>query len=252
MFEDSLMENHIKTTSRLAVALSTGLQLGLVGVALLIPLLNYYELPATDLVGFLAAPPPPPPPPPPPAAVVKPQKVIPPRVRFGSVDAAPCRFPTRWRSSTKIISRPVPALPVLSAAFPAARSAGRSAGSSAASSPAPRRLPPRRPPPPPVKKKAAPKRIRVGGNVAKARLLRQVRPQYPPLARQARIQGTVKLSAVIAKDGTIQKLEVTNGHPLLVPAALAAVKQWRYKPTLLNGEAVEVLTNIDVNFTLSG
>ena len=94
------------------------------------------------------------------------------------------------------------------------------------------------PPPPPVKKKAAPKRIRVGGNVAKARLLRQVRPQYPPLARQARIQGTVKLSAVIAKDGTIQKLEVTNGHPLLVPAALAAVKQWRYKPTLLNGEAV--------------
>ncbi len=98
---------------------------------------------------------------------------------------------------------------------------------------------------------AAPKRIRVGGNVAKARLLRQVRPQYPPLARQARIQGTVKLSAIIAKDGTIQKLEMTNGHPLLVPAALAAVKQWRYKPTLLNSEAVEVLTSIDVHFTLS-
>ena len=79
-----------------------------------------------------------------------------------------------------------------------------------------------------------------------------MRPQYPPLARQARIQGTVKLSAVISKDGSIQKLEVMSGHPLLVPAALAAVKQWRYKPTLLNGEAVEVLTNIDVNFTLSG
>ena len=108
------------------------------------------------------------------------------------------------------------------------------------------------PPPPPVKKKAPPKRIRVGGNVAKARLTRQVRPQYPPLARQARIQGTVKLSAIIAKDGSIQKLEVMSGHPLLVPAALSAVKQWRYRPTLLNGEAVEVLTNIDVNFTLSG
>ncbi len=108
------------------------------------------------------------------------------------------------------------------------------------------------PAPPPVKKKSTPKRIRLGSNVAKARLARQVRPQYPPLARQARIQGTVKLSAVISKDGTIQKLEVLSGHPLLVPAALAAVKQWRYRPTLLNGEAVEVLTNIDVNFILSG
>ncbi len=105
-------------------------------------------------------------------------------------------------------------------------------------------------PPPPVAKKAPPKRIRVGGNVAKAHLTRQVRPQYPPLARQARIQGTVKLSAVISKDGTIQKLDVLSGHPLLVPAALDAVRQWRYRPTLLNGEAVEVLTNIDVNFTL--
>ena len=86
--------------------------------------------------------------------------------------------------------------------------------------------------------------------VVKARLLRQVRPQYPPLARQARIQGTVKLSATIAKDGTVQKLEVIDGHPLLVPAALAAVKQWRYSPALLNGEAVEVLADIALNFTL--
>ena len=108
------------------------------------------------------------------------------------------------------------------------------------------------PPPPVLKKKAPPQRIRVGGNVAKARLVRQVRPQYPPLARQARIQGTVKLSAVISKDGSIQRLEVLSGHPLLVPSAMAAVKQWRYRPTLFNGVAVEVLTNIDVNFTLSG
>ena len=109
------------------------------------------------------------------------------------------------------------------------------------------------PPPPPVpEKKTAPRRIRVGGNVAKARLIRQVRPAYPPLARQARIQGTVKLSAVIGKDGSIKNLDVQSGHPLLVPAALDAVKQWHYKPTLVNGEAVDVLTNIDVNFTLSG
>jgi protein TonB len=108
------------------------------------------------------------------------------------------------------------------------------------------------PPPPPVKKAAPPKRITVGGAVQKARLIKQVRPVYPALARQARIQGTVKLTAEIAKDGSIQKLDVVSGHPLLIPAALQAVKQWRYKPTLLNGQAVEVLTQIDVNFTLSG
>ena len=86
----------------------------------------------------------------------------------------------------------------------------------------------------------------------RANLIRQVRPVYPPLARQARIQGTVKLTAIIAKNGTIEKLEVMGGHPLLIPAALSAVKQWRYKPTLLNGQPVEVVTQVDVNFTLSG
>jgi protein TonB len=88
--------------------------------------------------------------------------------------------------------------------------------------------------------------------VQRANLINQARPVYPPLARQARIQGTVKLTAIISKDGTIQKLEVLSGHPLLIPAALQAVKEWRYKPTLLNGEPVEVVTQVDVNFTLSG
>jgi protein TonB len=111
------------------------------------------------------------------------------------------------------------------------------------------------PPPPPVKKEepkpATPQRIRVGGNVQQARLVRQPRPSYPPLAKQARIQGVVKLSAIISKDGTVQHLEVISGHPLLVPSALEAVKPWVYQPTLLNGEPVEVVTQIDVNFTLS-
>ena len=84
-----------------------------------------------------------------------------------------------------------------------------------------------------------------------ARQVRQPRPVYPPLAKQARIQGVVKLSAVISKDGTIMELAVISGHPLLAPAALEAVKQWVYQPTLLNGEPVEVATQIDVNFTLS-
>jgi protein TonB len=92
--------------------------------------------------------------------------------------------------------------------------------------------------------------VRVGGTVQEAKLIHQVKPAYPPLARQVRIQGTVRLQAVIAKDGTIQNLQLSTGHPLLVPSAMEAVRQWRYSPTTLNGEVVEVLTQIDVNFTL--
>jgi protein TonB len=109
------------------------------------------------------------------------------------------------------------------------------------------------PPPPPVKKEEKPavQRIRVGGNVQAAKLVRQPKPVYPPLAKQARIQGTVRFQAIIGKDGTIQNLQLVSGHPLLVPSATEAVKQWVYQPTLLNGEPVEVVTQIDVNFTLS-
>jgi TonB family protein len=96
----------------------------------------------------------------------------------------------------------------------------------------------------------APQRIRVGGNVQQNNLVNKVVPVYPPLAKQAKIQGVVELAATINKDGTIQNLELLSGHPLLVPAAVEAVKQWVYKPTLLNGNPVEVVTQIDVNFTL--
>jgi len=108
------------------------------------------------------------------------------------------------------------------------------------------------PPPPPPPKPKTPKRIRVGGQVEAAKLIYKPSPEYPPLAKMARIQGTVRLEAIIAKDGTIQDLKVLSGHPLLVKSALDAVKQWRYQPTLLNGEPVEVVTEIDVNFTLAG
>jgi protein TonB len=91
----------------------------------------------------------------------------------------------------------------------------------------------------------------VGGNVQAANLIRKVVPVYPPLAKQARIQGTVRFQAIIGKDGTIQNLQLVSGHPLLVSAAQQAVSQWVYRPTLLNGDPVEVVTTIDVNFTLS-
>lgn len=95
------------------------------------------------------------------------------------------------------------------------------------------------------------KRITIGGNVQSSKLVQQPRPVYPPLAKQARIMGVVKLQAVINADGTMKNLAVISGHPLLIPAALEAVRQWVYAPTLLNGEPVEVVTQIDVNFTLA-
>ena len=105
-------------------------------------------------------------------------------------------------------------------------------------------------PPPPPLRGAVPRRIRVGPEVASAKLLFQPPPKYPPSAKRARIQGIVRFDAVINKDGTIQELRVISGHPLLVMEALDAVLRWRYQTTLLNGEPVEVTTEIDVPFAL--
>ncbi|MBZ5727645.1 MAG: TonB family protein [Acidobacteriia bacterium] len=115
--------------------------------------------------------------------------------------------------------------------------------------------PPPPPPPPPASAPAgqaaeAPMRIRVGSNVEQANLVSQVPPVYPELAKQARIQGTVSLSAVIGKDGRVAELKVLKGHPLMIQAAMDAVRQWVYRPTLLNGAPVEVATTIEVTFTL--
>ncbi len=83
-------------------------------------------------------------------------------------------------------------------------------------------------------------------------LIRRVDPVYPPLARSARIQGSVVLAATISKAGTIDNLHVLSGHPLLVQAAIGAVSQWRYRPYILNSEPIEVETQITVNFSLAG
>jgi protein TonB len=93
--------------------------------------------------------------------------------------------------------------------------------------------------------------MRVGGQVMEANLIHKVTPMYPPLAKSARVQGTVEFTATISKEGTIENLQLVRGHPLLVNAAKEAVLQWRYRPTMLNGQPVEVITDIIVNFTLS-
>ena len=97
-----------------------------------------------------------------------------------------------------------------------------------------------------------PEQVQVPSGVSQGLLIYKVQPIYPELARQARVQGTVVLQAVIDKDGSIKDLTVTSGHPMLIQAALDAVKQWRYKPYYLNGEPVLVGTTINVNFELSG
>ena len=93
-------------------------------------------------------------------------------------------------------------------------------------------------------------RVRIGGSVTAAKLINRVQPIYPALARQTGIQGVVKLHAILGKDGNVQQLQVISGHPLLVQAALDAVRQWIYEPTLLEGKPVEVDTEIDVFFQL--
>jgi protein TonB len=110
------------------------------------------------------------------------------------------------------------------------------------------------PPPPPKVAEVKPKPAgpqTVGGKVQAAKLINGPKPVYPTIAKSARIQGTVVLQAIIAEDGTVQKLTVlSSANPLLTPAAIEAVKKWVYQPTLLNNEPVQVITEITVNFTL--
>ena len=96
-----------------------------------------------------------------------------------------------------------------------------------------------------------PERVRVGQNVMSAQIVTKVAPVYPPLARQARIQGSVVLRVRVNKSGDVTDIQLFSGHPMLAPAAIEAVKQWKYKPYLLNGEAVDVETDVTVNFTLA-
>jgi TonB family protein len=114
-------------------------------------------------------------------------------------------------------------------------------------------MPPRVEPPPIARPTQPEKRpVKLSEGVLAAQLIARIEPQYPPLARQTRVEGTVRLHAIISRDGNITSLEVISGHPLLVKAALDAVRQWRYRPTMLNGEPTEVETFITVVFQLHG
>jgi protein TonB len=90
----------------------------------------------------------------------------------------------------------------------------------------------------------------MGNGGVEAKLVSQTPPVYPPLAKAAQVQGTVRFDAAIGMDGKVTNLQLISGPPLLVPAAMEAVRQWVYQPVLVNGKAVEASTTVDVNFTL--
>ncbi len=105
-------------------------------------------------------------------------------------------------------------------------------------------------PPPPPPSTGIPRGQRVDQEVQSAKLIKKVDPVYPPLAKAARIQGTVQFTALIGKDGKVQNLTLVRGHPLLVNAAKEAVLQWEYEPTVIDGKPVEVITDVTVTFHL--
>ncbi len=244
MFEDSLIEsgNRFRAKRRLSTTIfSFVLQCMLIGILILIPLIYTDALPKTQLMTFLVAPPPPPPPPPPPAAA--PVKVV---KMQSEVINGQLRQPSKIPKQVQMIKEEEAPPDLGGAGVPGGvpggipgGSAGGVIGSVLSSTVA-------------VPKIATPQRIRVSSGVSTGLLIKKVTPNYPPLAKQARIQGHVLLQAEISKDGTIQNLQLISGHPMLAPAAIEAVKQWRYKPYLLNGEPVAVETQVDVVFSLSG
>ena len=247
MFEQSLLElaQEGGTRKPWTVFFSFVLQCFLIGIMILVPLIYTEALPRQQLMTFLVAPPPPPPPPPPPSPAAI--KVIPRELEAGRL-IAPKEVPKEIAMiKEEELPPPTAALGGVVGGVPGGvpgGSPGGVIGGIISSTPVAA-------PPPPPPKQEAPKRIRVGGQVQQAKLISQPKPRYPPLAKQARIQGTVRLEAIISKQGMIDQLRVVSGHPLLVQSALDAVRQWRYQPTHLNNEPVEVSTTIDVNFTLS-
>jgi periplasmic protein TonB len=241
MFDEMVVSspNPKKTNKPWTVILSMIFQVAFLAVLILIPLIYTEALPKTMMATLLVAPPPPPPPPPPPIAQivhVKPQVHL--------MDAGKLVTPKVIPKDIKIIKEDAPDMSSMGGVGVVGGVAGGQMGGviggvigGVGGAP---------PPPRPTQQ-----RIRQGGQVQAAKLTNKVQPLYPPLARQTRISGTVRLHAIIAKNGTVEQLEVISGHPLLVQAALDAVRQWKYQPTTLNGEAVEVDTTIDVIFSLN-
>ena len=244
MFEQSLLLNHDNKRPLNFLASLSG-ELLVVSLALLIPLLYRDHLPAVHWKDITVGPAPlaPPVQPTPAHAAGSTSTMlstVPRRVFRLDTTASPSQAPT---ASVEFSTEAPPTL------GPGLRPGG---ATNAMGTFIPNYVAVPPPPKPPTETPKAPSAPTVvGGDVQMAKLLRKVIPVYPPLARSARISGVVRLIGTIAKDGTIQNLQLVSGHPMLAQAAMDAVRQWIYKPTLLNGNAVEVIAPIEVNFTLA-
>lgn len=241
MFEDSLIESsgHLSRRDPRTMVVSLAMQMSIAGILVLVPLVCTQALPEQHLLHILRTPSPPV------AAAPQPHNKPAPTKPVSQFDDGPIRLPREIPKNIAMVhdsdTTPVGLMGAedsIPGAIP-----GTAANSTITNliRTFPSALP-----------KVATQKVRVSSGVAQGLLIRQIAPQYPQLARQARIQGTVVLQAVIGKDGTVQGLHVISGHPMLTQAAMEAVKQWRYRPYSLNGEPVEVDTQINVNFTLGG
>ncbi|MFN7931956.1 MAG: energy transducer TonB [Bryobacteraceae bacterium] len=253
MFEQSILAPPRGAARSATFAVSLGSQMLFIGTALILPLFFIEGPSVTRLNALLVAPPPPPAPPPPVMKLVAVPNVV--RRMFDGIRLfAPTRIPQQIAKIVETDLPPLDGAPVVGVAgsVPGGQPDGIIG---AIVNQAARQAPPPVVEKPVVKEQPpAPKevqRVRTGGDVQAAKLVKRVIPVYPPLAKQARISGTVKLMGIIARDGRIINLQVLSGHPLLVPSAVEAVRQWVYAPTLLNSEPVEVVAPIDVNFTLN-
>ena len=249
MFSDSILEFGVQRKRKFfATTTSFIVNILAIVIMLLIPLAFTEQLPKAQLLTFLVAPPPPPPPPPPAAAEV-PRVVH--QIQTDLMNTGQLRTPSKIPQKIQMIKEDEAPPPMASTAgvvggvpggIPGGQLGGVIGGivsSTSNLSAVPKFVP------------ATPQRIRISQGVTKGLLVHREEPAYPTLARAARVQGDVVLSAVIDVNGQIQNLTLVSGHPMLVPAAIAAVKQWRYKPYLLNGSPVEVETTITVIFSLS-
>jgi periplasmic protein TonB len=246
LFSDSLLEfQGQKKRKAAATTFSFVLNCIVIGMVVIVPLFFTEELPKAQLLTLLVAPPPPPPPPP----AAEPAQRVARQIQSDVLTTGQLRTPSKIPQRVQIITEEEAPPPMagggvvggVPGGIPGGQLGGVIGGIVSATSTltsVPKLAPP-------------PQRVRISQGVTKGLLIHRVEPAYPTLAKAARVQGEVVLKAIIDRDGNIQDLTLISGHPMLVPSAIEAVKQWRYKPYLLNGQPVEVETTITVIFALT-
>jgi protein TonB len=269
-FFEQLLDSSGQRTKRgrsMTLPVSIAVHVVVLAAVVVVPLMSWGELPEPDqgavrafFVESAPAPPPPPPPPAPPKAAMKPRverpqmKVqtptevpkftapveVPPKIEDPGVDLGGSDLGVAGGEAGGVAGGVVGGVQ--------GGVEGGVVGGVLGGVPEPQALPP---PPPPTTQPAAPKGpVRVGGQIKEPSKVRNVPPAYPEIAKQARVQGVVVLEAVISPSGEVTNVRVLRGVPLLNDAALQAVRQWRYTPTMLNGQPVSVVMTVTVNFRL--